>query len=430
MRRIKSFYDFIGEAISLSDARRATKLFLDSDGKNRYNQIFQGKDRLYYDFTYEKPDISIKSDLQKKIEEVLSKNGYYVADYAKGLATKEGDSKNIFKIQKLLVKFGEMSLRNEMDADPFRFSAKKATKKVVISRHGIDLAGQSTGRDWVSCKNIISGIKKEYVWTEIEQGSLIAYLIEAEDLNIQKPIARILIGVYINKEDPSDFILYPDISVYGNYRKDDFKIFVTNWCESENARVSKNYSGSYDLSPKCAADYSGGVMVLGEDIKLANLLSVFKNTSMFSSGQFYKTDRGIIKPNADIKPEEFKGVVPFIGENLSGITGKKGVNAFLQLAKKYCTEKTFASVVELNSKAELEKQISNYFQVFSSYLTHVDDLNSFEDSDKVRLIKDALLKNASYDSNNIEATKNAIRYNLENLEMKPSIARLFRWIIS
>ena len=418
--KIKSFYDFIGEAISLGDARKATKLFLDSGGKNRYNQIFHGKDRLYYDFIEEPNTPTMESDLQKKIEEVLFKNGYYVADYAKGLATKKGDTKNIFKIQKLLVRFGENTLRNQMDADPSRSSVKKASKKVVISRHGIDLAGQSTGRDWISCKNITDGIKKEYTWSEIEEGSLVAYLIEGEDLNIQKPIARILIGVYINKEDPSDFILYPDASVYGNYTKQDFRTFVENWCESANMKISKNYSGLYNLSPKCAADSVNKIMVVGRNLNLEDALNMFRGI-------------GMIVPhnkNSSIKPEEFKNIIAFIGKNLKEITAQKNLDDFFQFLKKYCTKETFNSVVELNNKAELEKQIDDYFQIFCSYLTQVEDLNSFKDTNKVRLIKNSLLKNAGEDPDDIEGTKDSIRYNLDNIEMKPKVVRFLRWIIS
>ena len=206
MRRIKDFIDFIDEAISLDHARKATKIFLDSGGKQRYDDIFKGSDRLYYDF--DQKSIT-KTPIELEVIQALGKNGYYLADYEKGLAKKEGDDKNIFKVQKILTKFGFSDLKNKVDADPLRASSRKDQKKIVISRHGIDIAGQSTGRTWTSCKTLkdSSGINSHFIWSEIEKGGLVAYLIEADDLNIENPIARIMIGVFINSEDNSDFIL-------------------------------------------------------------------------------------------------------------------------------------------------------------------------------------------------------------------------------
>ena len=231
MKRIKDFTNFIGEAISLDHAKRATKIFLDSGGKQRYDEVFKGSDRLYYDLNEKSID---KTPIELEVMKALTDNGYYLVDYVKGLAKKEGDEKNIFKVQKILIKFGFTELKDRVDSDPLRASSTKDNKKIVISRHGIDIAGQSTGRSWSSCKTLetTAGIdNSKYVWTEIEEGGLVAYLIKDDDLNIENPIARIIIGVFINTEDDTDFVLYPDQSVYGNYKKEDFLSFVEDWCD-------------------------------------------------------------------------------------------------------------------------------------------------------------------------------------------------------
>ena len=153
---MKFLYDFsLFEAISLSDARKATELFLKNKGKERYNEVFKGKDRIYYDFIpdSEKP----KSELIDSIDAELNKNGYSIENYYEGTAKKEGDFKNIFKIQRLLIKWDRKDLKDRMDADPIRSGSKAKVKKIVISRHGIDLAGVSTGRGWTSCKNLTGG---------------------------------------------------------------------------------------------------------------------------------------------------------------------------------------------------------------------------------------------------------------------------------
>ena len=213
MKFLQTFSIF--EAIKLSDARNLTELFLKSGGKERYNEIFKGKDRLYYDL--EEVMDNPKTKLSLQIESELAKNGYTLLDYYAGTAKKNDDDKNLFKIQRLLVKWKLDDLKNKMDADPIRSGTKAKGKKVVISRHGIDLGGVSTGRGWTSCKNLEGGINSRYVLTEVEVWSLVAYLIEADDLNIQKPISRLSIAVYVNEKDPTKILLYPEPRGYGNY---------------------------------------------------------------------------------------------------------------------------------------------------------------------------------------------------------------------
>jgi hypothetical protein len=250
---MKFLYDFnLFEAISLSDARKATELFLKNKGKERYNEFFKGKDRLYYDFIpdSEKP----KSELINSIEAELNKNGYSIENYYEGTAKKEGDIKNIFKIQRLLMRWDRKDLKDQMDADPIRSGAKAKIKKIVISRHGIDLAGISTGRGWTSCKNLVGGINSRYVWSEIEAGSLVAYLIEENDINIQNPISRISIEVFVNEKDPTKILLYPETNGgYGNYGGKDFSEFVIQWVKGLNKHLNPT-EGIYKIDPRCYID--------------------------------------------------------------------------------------------------------------------------------------------------------------------------------
>ena len=171
MKHIKTFIS-LTEAISLADARKATEIFIASGGKQRYNEIFNGKDRLYYDLEDSFNTSYIYNPLENQVKIALENSGYSIVDYNSGIASKKGDEKNVFKIQKILNKIGELDLKNKMDADPLRSSSTKKDKMIVISRHGVDIAGQSTGRDWVSCKQI-NNVNGRYVWTEIEKAGLL-----------------------------------------------------------------------------------------------------------------------------------------------------------------------------------------------------------------------------------------------------------------
>ena len=78
---------------------------------------------------------------------------------------------------------------------------------MVISKHPYDIGGMSTDRNWKSCMNLRGGEDRHYVEIDIELGTIISYLVEKNDKNIQDPVSRILIKPYINEDDQDD-ILY------------------------------------------------------------------------------------------------------------------------------------------------------------------------------------------------------------------------------
>lgn len=415
MKRIKDFVNFIDEAISLDHAKKATKIFLDSGGKQRYNDIFKGSDRLYYDFNKESID---KTPIELEVIQALGKNGYYLADYEKGLAKKEGDDKNIFKVQKILTKFGFSDLKNKVDADPLRASSRKGQNKIVISRHGIDIAGQSTGRSWTSCKTLKDnpgfgpGVNSRFIWSEIEKGGLVAYLIKADDLNIEDPIARLMIGVFINYEDNSDFILYPDTNVYGNYHKKDFLTFVEDWCDDVNTKLSKNYNGLYSISPSCYVDVRTKLNVLrGAETKLDYLHALMdphKNT-------FSRTK------DISISPDEMKGLIRFVGDNLT----KYDPIHFFNTLSKNISDDNLIDYINSNSIENIKSDIEKLPKVFNAYLRSVK-LDSI-DKEKAHKIKEHIAMTLSEDDT-VENGMEKFRYSLENLALDPDSLRVIRWI--
>jgi|688.fasta_scaffold285681_1 hypothetical protein len=422
MRYIKTF-NSITEAISLDAAKKATKIFLESGGKERYNEVFKGQDRLYYYMEDDFKKSNSYNPIERDVKQALESSGYEIVDYTKGLASKKGDNKNVFKIQKLLNKIKELDLRNRMDADPSRFSSTKKDKMVVISRHGIDIAGQSTGRDWTSCKSIKigkagtdEGVNAKYIWTEIEKGSLVAYLITPEDTNITKPIARIIIGVYVNTKDPKDFILYPDNSIYGNYRNNDFLDFVKKWCIDFNSKISPKNHGHYVLSNECYADSVRNIKInldafddiknyKGDD-KYANAWS---ETRILNKKQAADQIKYIFKKiedqEKDLKPEH--------------------VFMFLQKLNKDFSPSDYARFINDNSYEEIEKYINKFPNFLVSYIIRVD-YNLISDNNKENKIRDSI-KNYMEETEGPDY-KNTLRNLLDkNLPSLP--LNFFRWIL-
>jgi hypothetical protein len=99
---------------------------------------------------------------------------------------------------------------------------------IVFSTHAYDIAGMSTGRGWSSCMNLYTDAShaKHYVHQDIEHGTIIAYLVSPQDLNIENPTARILIKPYINADDPNDVLYDPDPE-YGTAPKKFYKFVAS-----------------------------------------------------------------------------------------------------------------------------------------------------------------------------------------------------------
>ena len=149
----------------------------------------------------------------------------------------------------------DASLLKKFTNDPVRASAvnPKYRKKlmVVISRHPDDIGSMSTDRRWASCMNIDTGGFREYIPIEIAEGSVVAYLIRADDLKIEDPYARILIKPFVNADDGS-IALGVQNSVYPSDAPVGFSKQVVDWADSVNA--SRKLNGLFKLNPQVYND--------------------------------------------------------------------------------------------------------------------------------------------------------------------------------
>ena len=86
---------------------------------------------------------------------------------------------------------------------------------LVFSKHSYDVAGMSTDRGWSSCMNLYGGINSYYIQHDIEEGTMVVYLVTEDDLNITNPTARIAIKPFISTEDSDDVYYQAERRVYG-----------------------------------------------------------------------------------------------------------------------------------------------------------------------------------------------------------------------
>jgi hypothetical protein len=234
----KNFESFINEALNISEIRPYILKWEKSGGRDRYKEWFGDKWRVYIDL------VSDKSDTQLDVEELLDDNGYQVVDYYTNKAKKIGDERNVFKIGRLITRFADkgsdLASRFANDKDAIKADSEY---KVVISRHPYDIVGMTTERRWheMSCMNSRTGSNRHYLEKDILHGTLVAYLVRNDDMNINDPVNRVLMKPYVNGDNR---VLGTENKVYfGRNDKEivGFKDTVDSWLHQKQGDITKKH---------------------------------------------------------------------------------------------------------------------------------------------------------------------------------------------
>lgn len=240
-----------------------------------------GQDRIYLPFEMEEGwesednDISddhvfgFLKDFKGGGKFPKSEEGYEVVDYRKGLAAPKENHKQVFKIGKLIAAAAQMDadeieqqykndeishqkmmnqlgynrryydrIKDSFEMSPNRSGGKKGKTQyvVVISKNIHDIGRMSTDREWTSCMNLDTGQHRKSVYCEVKNGGFVAYLIDPEDKDIQRPKARIHIRRFDSKRKGQPSIAMPEESVYG-WEVPGFLEFVQKWVDSKQPNV-------------------------------------------------------------------------------------------------------------------------------------------------------------------------------------------------
>lgn len=271
------------EALPISTAKTYVKAW----DPNFHKEVFERQPRkdknayrIYLPFeTQEKKAVLIPTTLQAYLQSAIPNKPYATdaENYMQGLAYEVANPTRKLGIGKMLAR-SEASekdaarktelqvLKKTFDADPQRAATRKADKLIVISRHPYDVAGMSTDRGWKSCMNLVDGVNRRYVLRDVKQGSIIAYLINADDLNVNKPLARILIKPYQEKGNPTNLAMMGD-AVYGTAPLE-FKSQVDDWI---NTHYNQDKSGLYCLAPGLYRDVIPQKVQLQSDTDFAKM---------------------------------------------------------------------------------------------------------------------------------------------------------------
>lgn len=197
---------------------------------------------------------NIKYYLTSKLNYDVVKLDYIHGKFISLVKTRVGDKERELNIGKVLTKAAKNNPRakellDKFSNDPLRLTSNLDTKKlmIVLSNHSYDIAGMSTDRRWTSCMNLLSGSNARWVKEDIKWGTVVAYLIEENDKNIENPLGRILIKPYF--DDNGAVVYFPEPTVYSPYvGLDSMREFLQDICTVIANRISWLYKIGRDVN--------------------------------------------------------------------------------------------------------------------------------------------------------------------------------------
>ena len=225
----------LDEALPLHVAKEFSSTEREKYVEKRLNDVFNklGKlpgakkskrgDRIYV--PYEKSNET--SSLEKEITKAISKEGYEIKDFLKGIVIDPYGREQ--KLGKVLTKLNLKDLLHDFNTGKDRASRKSEDIYLVFSKHPYDIGGISTDRDWKSCTTLNldnpgrfegdGGYKgtQELLICGIKAGIFVVYYVKESDLNINNPIGRVLVKPFVNTINQKEiYYTTADSQAYGN----------------------------------------------------------------------------------------------------------------------------------------------------------------------------------------------------------------------
>lgn len=206
-------------ALKLSEYRKFAKSWKpDPLLSNIFNRLSKGKSkyRLYVSPT--KGVIDLTTKIPSYIEKHIKAKGFNVSqlDYIRGYATdKHGRQVKLGKI--LSDNPGYLDLFVQSEGRKRDLQVLDREKYVLaVSHHAYDIVGASTDRGWTSCTDLRGGYAATAptrIKPEVDNRSIIVYLVRKEDSNIQKPLARALAKRFVSDAGSERYLvdaIYPN----------------------------------------------------------------------------------------------------------------------------------------------------------------------------------------------------------------------------
>lgn len=387
MIKFLTLYNLIMEELTNAQ-KRLTDEFADNRAKGlSFGPIFK-EERTYF------PLKSIKAaniEVPNEIEETLDEVGFYITDYRAGIAMKKakpGEKKDLrqIKIGKILQKLNQHNLLKQFNER--LGTSKKDIQNIqfefCITHNPYDIAGMSTDRNWTSCMELDNGEYKDTPLYQVQYGGMVAYLISAEDKNIEKPFARIAIKRFIPEdydedEASSKFIFLAENRIYGDVDLADeltFQEELIKILEKSNSLTSDNEFDDYirDDEDSYSDTYSDSVyyMKYNTDPSKLTLNKLYK---LAQSGYIFSKDQLMFILN------NFSDLTEFISEHndmeiICKNIDRELIETFLQKIK---LDGFLNDLLFNNTKKSFKLSKEDIFYLFEKYASRFDflDINFF-----------------------------------------------------
>lgn len=261
---------------------------IDKYTKKRHKSLSFGtlfkKPRTYFKLDVKKSKLKIP----KEISNILKQNKYEIQDYNQGLA-KNQEGRPI-GIGKILNRLNKPELKKMFD-ERLQGDKKRSDNLMVVFTHDPkDIALMSTGRAWNSCMDIRETTDfHQQVYHKIQKGGIIAYLIYANDKNIEKPLARINIRRY---QKGKLFYFHPSHDTYGIKNQAFANLVSEILIKSNKLTCNKN------LLPIGYKDAEGGyVDVFPTELSIENLKVYAEDMAVSYRNLFKETIINVNNPD-------------------------------------------------------------------------------------------------------------------------------------
>ncbi len=218
-----------------------------------------------------------KMGVPREISEYLASKELDVEDYRQGLAFSKKNPSRKIRIGKVLT--GQAQLKKMFDKRLAGEIKKPKKLLAVFTYNPRDIATMSTGRGWSSCANLDPkskygrGEAADQIPDKIIQGGMVAYLINEDDKDIERPIARISIRRLVSLNDGS-FILLPENICYGA-QVDEFTEVVSEVLEKSNEQTSDDEFGIFKDAEGGYSDTFKNVMMRSGDEGFQEILNYY-----------------------------------------------------------------------------------------------------------------------------------------------------------
>lgn len=282
-------------ALKLSEYRKlAHRWKPDSSMVEMFLRLSKGQSKFRVYISPTRGRIAFKSKLPKAVELAVKESGCTIdlLGYIRGYAQdKYGRQVKLSKVIKDLDVLQLINTDERRKHDSILVSREDYI--LAISHHAYDIIGASTDRGWTSCTDLRGNYKESAprrIQPELDNRSIIAYLVKTDDRNIEKPIARALAKRFRSSLGSERYIVD---AVYPNKNELIIKTFQ-RWLDSNINKTLTTVPNDFSKFTLPPLQYKDGHSD-NEEGGYANQARGSKLENLFNGAEIYPSESNLLR---------------------------------------------------------------------------------------------------------------------------------------